>query len=148
MKRGYYYKKFFGIVLMFVGVTLILNSLSGITGFAIAEEIGTEFSSIFGFAILLLGMFLYVGVEPEKVEENLAQELLKKGKIPNRPLELKDIAQKMRYTVRDILDEYQVRDKYGELLVSIPNSPLNEKAARQILKTLVAGEFKPKKKHS
>jgi len=51
-------KKVAGIVLIFVGFLLILNSFSGITGFVISENLEKETGSIFGFILIISGISL------------------------------------------------------------------------------------------
>lgn len=57
-----------GIFFFLIGVVLILNSLSGITGFIIAERVGTSVSGILGLVFLVVGVLLFVSGLEKKVK--------------------------------------------------------------------------------
>jgi len=54
-KRGF---KISGIVLVIVGIVLIINSFSGITGFAILENVTNSTSSILGIILVVVGILV------------------------------------------------------------------------------------------
>jgi cobalamin biosynthesis protein CobD/CbiB len=54
-------RKTLGAISFLIGVVLILNSLSGITGFVIAETIGTGISGIIGLVLVIGGLALFMG---------------------------------------------------------------------------------------
>jgi len=53
-------RKIIGGASILIGLASILNSLSGITGFAIAEDVGTTPSFIFGLILFLGGLGLFI----------------------------------------------------------------------------------------
>jgi putative component of toxin-antitoxin plasmid stabilization module len=64
-------------VLIFIGAVLILNSLSGITGFVIAEAIGTGISGIIGLALVIGGVVLFAGgIENKVIGSNVKKDPL------------------------------------------------------------------------
>jgi len=66
MSRRHFIQKVVGIFLSVVGILLILNSVSGITGFVIAEPIEKGLSSVIGLAFVVIGV---VFVRKKKVKK-------------------------------------------------------------------------------
>ena len=55
-------KKFFiplGVLFFFVGTALILNSVSGITGLAVVENVDSLSGSAIGVVLIVLGIFSF-----------------------------------------------------------------------------------------
>jgi len=60
MKFKFNLKRFLGVLFFWVGITFMLNSFSGITGYSIVEEIAKPTSSIFGFVFIIVGLVLFL----------------------------------------------------------------------------------------
>lgn len=56
-------KRFTGILFFWVGITLILNSFSSITGYIITENISKNISGIWGLVFIIVGIFIFLKLE-------------------------------------------------------------------------------------
>ena len=65
-----------GILFIFTGIVLILNSFSGITGFVVFENISKNTGSIFGIVFIVVGALLFV-IRGEEQRKYRAEELLR-----------------------------------------------------------------------
>ena len=109
-------KKLIGAVLILTGFIFILNSFSGITGFAVAESVRKIPSSIIGIVLIVGGALVFLRGK----ESNLALEVKKSGAIITNPGKLKKIAHEMGYKGRKVKEGYQILDKDGKPLTVIP----------------------------
>lgn len=66
--------KFLGIALILIGIVLLLN-LSGITGFAILQDIGMTTGSIFGIIFVVGGVILLLAREKHREEKQGGLEI-------------------------------------------------------------------------
>lgn len=130
------YQKAAGVILFFIGFIFILNSLSGMTGFAIAESIGKIPSSIIGLIFIIGGILLFVRGK----ESNLALEVKKSGAIITDPRRLRKIANKMGYEGRWVKEGYQVLGKNGRPLTVIPNHNISTGVCRSVIDVLSTGK--------
>ena len=64
-----------GVVLIIIGFLFILNSLSSITGFAVAESIGKGASSLVGIALVIGGVLMFISKKEKRVNK-LERDLL------------------------------------------------------------------------
>jgi hypothetical protein len=56
-------RKFFvplGILLFFIGITLILNSISTITGLVVVEDVNIISGSLMGVGFIVFGIFSFI----------------------------------------------------------------------------------------
>jgi uncharacterized membrane protein len=60
---------FFGILFLFLGATIVFNSFSGITGFAVYEDVDLDYGIIIGVWFVLTGILLAVYRKKEKNAE-------------------------------------------------------------------------------
>ena len=60
--------KLFGVVFLLLGVSVIFNSFSGITGFAVYEDVDLDYGFIVGAWFVLTGILL--AVYRKKEEKN------------------------------------------------------------------------------
>lgn len=58
--------KFFGILFLFLGATIIFNSFSGITGFVVYEDVDLDAGFIIGIWFVLTGILLAAYRKKEK----------------------------------------------------------------------------------
>ncbi len=72
-------KKGIGSILAFIGIVLILNSFSGITGFVIIENINKNVSGIFGFAFFVAGVLLFLQQQTRGLEVFISNEAIKRS---------------------------------------------------------------------
>jgi hypothetical protein len=84
MKRGT--NSILAFALIVIGILLILNAFSGMTGLAIAESVGTTASTILGLLSFVLGMLQYRNIartlsEEYKVGTGEVLQDYKEGKI-------------------------------------------------------------------
>ena len=115
------YQKAAALIFMIVGAVLILNSLSGITGFVISESIGTSVSGILGLVFIIGGVLLFVnGREERKVKEGGLEKtarqtkIFKKGQaaLNSRAMgtykDLRKMANQMGYVIKNAKGHYEV----------------------------------------
>ena len=93
---------FSGIFIFFIGVVLLLNSLLGMTGFIIFENISADFRRIFGSVFVILGLIIFLSGLENRVEKTKRQlkEILESRKIGNYD-ELRRIAERMGYVIKE-----------------------------------------------
>lgn len=138
-------KQVIGGFLSLLGAILILNSFSGITGFAISKGIGTSTSTIFGIVLFVCGLALLALGEQESLEkrlqENLARDILKRGRVLSKPREIKKVVDQMGYDYRKTKEGLQVLDRNGRPLTVIPKHPtISYGVYKNIMKALATGE--------
>jgi len=145
-------RKLIGSISLLIGIVLILNSFSGITGFAIAQEISTTPSFIFGLILFLGGLVLLASDRRESKEgglENRAQRILKSGARLSTK-KLKKLARQMGYEGRDAGREgYRIFKPDGTILTDIPkhNGDLPDGTYYSILTALATGESSFRKRN-
>jgi len=132
------------VLFLILGFVLILNSsIRNITGNII--EGGINFGdSLLGLAFISVGLVFFLTKESElekKVkEDNLAQQVLKIGKIYSKQREFKRIANRMNYSGREFKEGYQILDYNGNPLTVIPKHKISKGVHYSILKALATGE--------
>ncbi|HIG94692.1 MAG: hypothetical protein QT05_C0024G0006 [archaeon GW2011_AR13] len=132
----YLLRKFFGGLFLLIGILLIINSFSTITGFAIVQDLDFSVSSILSMTFIIVGLVLLVLKKPF-VPENLAQEALESNVLPNTRSELINIAKDMRFEVKEDKNGYIILDKYKEPLIKISfDEEITHEKAKKILRQL------------
>jgi len=118
-------RKIIGVVLFLIGAILILNSFSSITGFAVAESIGTSISSILGLVLVVGGIVIFMSRGKEKKELG---DLLKRSKVIERKLRFDNISDSLRYTDLKAKEKSSKVSRYE--LFRNKNRYLDNKASR------------------
>ena len=132
--------KLTGVILILIGIILILNSLSGITGFVISESIGTSVSGIIGLAFIIGGVFFLFLSSRKQKEGNLAKMVKDSGTIITNPKKLRKISKQMGYNGMWVKEGYQVLDKNKKRLTMIPHHNISEGVYRSIINALSTGK--------
>jgi hypothetical protein len=57
MIKGKFFK-FFGVLFLFLGITIVFNSFSGITGFVVYEDVNLNTGYMVGIWFVLVGILL------------------------------------------------------------------------------------------
>lgn len=65
------WKKLSGVFLFWSGVLIFLNSLTGITGFVVYENVSKIQNSFFGVLFIAIGIFVFIVAERETKESSL-----------------------------------------------------------------------------
>lgn len=135
-------KKIIGGSSALIGAILILNSLSGITGFVISQQLENTPSLFFGIILFVGGLALFVLEAREGgLEKNLARDILKSGKVLSKSREIKKVVDQMGYNYRETKEGLQVLDKNGRPLTVIPKHPtISFGVYKSIMKALATGE--------
>ena len=97
-------KRLLGGIFILIGAVLILNSLSGITGFVVIEDVKSNTGGIFGIVLLIAGFLLFFSVESDlRRREKLLGKLeqISTGGGIGGYKELIRIARSMGYTLRE-----------------------------------------------
>ena len=128
-------RKILGAILILIGFVLILNSFSGMTGFAVADSIGKGVSSILGFVFVIGGFLVFIGGQQEGLK-GLERTIKKVDKGELNPLEMetkrKENIENCYPAFRDFLRKGDfsklppkvvgMYGKYKKELESLPNS--------------------------
>ncbi|MBS3094680.1 hypothetical protein J4474_03370 [Candidatus Pacearchaeota archaeon] len=113
--KKYFLKELSGGILFLVGIILILNSFSEITGFAVVGNINFTEGSILGIVLIIAGIYLFaVG----NLEKNLGY--FEKGAVITDPRKLKKIAKRIGYNGREVKEGYQILNEKGKPVTVIP----------------------------
>ncbi|HLC87302.1 MAG TPA: hypothetical protein VJH65_03455 [Candidatus Nanoarchaeia archaeon] len=122
MKFKFNFKRFSGVFLFWIGVLFVLNSLSGITGYAVVEGIGKTSSSFFGLGLILLGVVLFLSAGSlERRVEQIRSKLkltLEGGRIGSYG-ELLKLAKSLDYEIKQGSKHYKVY-KGKSVITEIP----------------------------
>lgn len=135
-----------GTLSLLIGVFLVLDSFSGITGHVVSEQTGKGIGSILGLAFVIGGLLLFALEIQERrkeggLERNLAQEILKSGKVMLETRKLKRLANRMGYDHREVREGYQVLGYGGGPITVIPNHRrVSIGVYRNIVRALATGE--------
>lgn len=86
----------FGFLFILFGISLLLNSFQGITGFVISEDVSVEVGGVIGFTFMLVGIFLILSVRIDErkyhdVASRIYQTLGSKGAYGHHTENIEDI---------------------------------------------------------
>jgi len=140
-------KKRLSIFFISIGLILIANlSLISITGYVINGNFKIG-GSVLGLAFIIGGLALFLAGKEGRLEKNLAQQILRSGKILRKREEFMKIARKMGYTIgKDDKEGTRILDKYGMTLTTIP-SKVSKGVYYTIMKTLATGKSSFRRRH-
>ncbi len=135
-------EKILGMALILISFLIISLNIS-LTG-AIIGSFRSDYPSIMALAIFIVGIILFL--EENRLERNLASDILKKGGVITDPKEIIHIAVKSGYHGREVKEGYEVLDKYGKPLTVIPHRHISKGVSKEIIKTLATGKSKFKER--
>jgi hypothetical protein len=135
-------------VLIVGGLILISNvSLTKLTGNVIGNIPVLGFS-FFGFALLIIGIVLFLMDQEGALEKTLAQEIKESRRIVEKPREIIHIAKKSGYLIGDEVREgTPIYNQYGNRITVVPRHNLSSGVSRNIINDLARGESSFRKRN-
>ncbi len=128
--------KLLGIIFI-LGACFVVFFNHGLTG-AVVGILSWNYIDLIALAVLVAGILLFL--YENKLERNIASEILKSGTVITDPKKIKKIAKEMGYKEgREVKEGYQIIS-HGHPLTVIPHHHISSGVYRNIMKALSSGE--------